>query len=216
MSYICLYDDLIEEGEKLYGLWKFRLITDPVETRDWKIQNKKDVSPNSNKNKIDDVVVKELYNTKGKIVALRSLNKIQHLLLKQELGDLEDSYIDEDEYRIRKSLIKQLQQLFKILGDKNKSSLDGRENEKTIEQQKRTPDVETYNDKDRTIEIQNEKIKVFMKKVRNKNKPPLEELRSLADNCRFKNGKINYSEMGKQLGYSNHTVRKWCDSDNIK
>lgn len=36
------------------------------------------------------------------------------------------------------------------------------------------------------------------------------------NNCRFKNGKINYSKLANILGYSNHTARKRCDYYGVK
>ena len=43
------------------------------------------------------------------------------------------------------------------------------------------------------------------------------ELEKIIDShhCRKKNGKINYSALGKQIGYSNHTAKSLCDHFNI-
>ncbi|MEG8989803.1 hypothetical protein VJY32_08500 [Ignavibacteria bacterium 4148-Me] len=44
----------------------------------------------------------------------------------------------------------------------------------------------------------------------------INKIKSVAKECIKKNGKINYSKMGKQLGVSNHTARNWCKKLNIE
>ena len=37
-----------------------------------------------------------------------------------------------------------------------------------------------------------------------------EELSRFADQCRFKNGKVNYSKLGSKFGVDNKTAKNWC------
>ncbi|MBI5020548.1 MAG: hypothetical protein HZB59_03855 [Ignavibacteriales bacterium] len=66
-------------------------------------------------------------------------------------------------------------------------------------------------EKDNIIRIQNEKIKLLTRKLRNTIRAPKEDLVDLATKHRFKNGKINYSQIAKQLGVNNKTAKSWCD-----
>lgn len=53
-------------------------------------------------------------------------------------------------------------------------------------------------------------------KVKYKNRPSREELFKLSDECRFKNGRINYLKLGKyKLGISHVTAKKWCNEYGI-
>lgn len=67
--------------------------------------------------------------------------------------------------------------------------------------------IKNYKEKSRT------KINRILK---NKNIPPNNELYDLANDSRLKNGKINFSELGRKLGRSNHTAKEWCKYHNIK
>jgi hypothetical protein len=33
---------------------------------------------------------------------------------------------------------------------------------------------------------------------------------NLLGSCRFKNGAINYSKLGREIGTTHHTAKKWC------
>jgi hypothetical protein len=48
-----------------------------------------------------------------------------------------------------------------------------------------------------------------------KNCPEENVLYKLANECRKKNGTINYSKLSKELGCSNVTAKSWCDSKGI-
>jgi hypothetical protein len=97
----------------------------------------------------------------------------------------------------------------------NQSSSSNQRDDQQFEAE-RSGKGEIDDSKDRLIEIQNNKIKMMRKKIRIKNCPERTDLLSMADQCRMKNGKINYSSLGNILGRTNKTVKKWCDDYGIE
>ena len=66
-----------------------------------------------------------------------------------------------------------------------------------------------------TIAVQNTIIKKLKRKAAGKPSP--DELRKFADQCRFRNDKINYGKLGREkLGTSNHTAKRWCNEYEIE
>ena len=43
-----------------------------------------------------------------------------------------------------------------------------------------------------------------------------EQLLTLADHCRKKNGTINYTKLGKELGVTYHTAQEWCFKERVR
>jgi hypothetical protein len=75
------------------------------------------------------------------------------------------------------------------------------------------PNVDDVN---RELSVAHTIISKLKKRMKFSNRPVKEELRALADSCRFKNGTINYSKLGKGiLGVSNKTAKSWCDDYKI-
>jgi len=67
------------------------------------------------------------------------------------------------------------------------------------------------------LRVAQQMVKHLKKRLRYGAKPGKDELCENADKCRKKNGKINYSKLGKDfLGTSHHTAKKWCDEYGIK
>jgi hypothetical protein len=59
----------------------------------------------------------------------------------------------------------------------------------------------------------------LIKKQKRKLKLPdisVKDLREIVDSCRKKNGKINYSKIGRQLGVTHHTAKRYCEQHRIK
>jgi len=65
----------------------------------------------------------------------------------------------------------------------------------------------------------------LLKKIRQKNRALLERekvrvdpdgLRDIAERTRMKNGKLNYSAIGRELGIVYHTAKKWCRDSKIR
>lgn len=71
-------------------------------------------------------------------------------------------------------------------------------------------------DKDRIIAVQNKKITMLMKKTKWRKGGTPEELRKLADDCRFKNGKINFSKLGALIGLTGKAVKARCKDEKIE
>jgi hypothetical protein len=60
------------------------------------------------------------------------------------------------------------------------------------------------------------KIETVKLSVREKVYPKMrEELTRFADQCRFKNGKVNYSKLGSRFGVDNKTAKSWCSKYGI-
>ncbi len=76
-------------------------------------------------------------------------------------------------------------------------------------------DLETQN-KDKIIEVQNQMIIKFRRKLRTANIPKLEALREKVEDCRKKNGEINFKKLGKALGVSDKTAKDWCSEYGIR
>ena len=64
--------------------------------------------------------------------------------------------------------------------------------------------------KDRTIEGANRVVKKLMRAAHFARRPKTWELLEKADKCRFKNKKINFTKLGRELGKSDNTARAWC------
>jgi hypothetical protein len=66
----------------------------------------------------------------------------------------------------------------------------------------------------------NEKVKCLIKKLRTirqeKVAPDLARLMEVAEACRKKNGKLNYSEIGRRMNVSYHTAQEWCRKSRIR
>lgn len=68
------------------------------------------------------------------------------------------------------------------------------------------------------IKVRNNAIKRLKRQVQTKSGKILEEneLRTLADSNRKKNGTLNFSAMGRATGKSNHTIKRWCGDCGIE
>ena len=80
----------------------------------------------------------------------------------------------------------------------------------------RQEDINSEHDKDTIISVQNTTILRLRSKVKFAERPTLESLRILADECRNARNKINYSKLGKKLGRTNKTAKKWCNDYRIE
>jgi hypothetical protein len=79
--------------------------------------------------------------------------------------------------------------------------------------------VREYESLNRVNENAHNKIKGLMKNKRNDWQPiKLELMKKLKDTAemnRKKNGKLNFSKIGKTFGITHHTAKKWCDQNKI-
>ena len=81
--------------------------------------------------------------------------------------------------------------------------------------------LEVYNDEmNRTVETLHDKIKLVrnrsLQKDRFKFCPTRMVLYDLANDCRMKNGKISHSKLGKKLGRTHVTAKRWCQLMDVK
>ena len=69
------------------------------------------------------------------------------------------------------------------------------------------------------LRVAHGKIKEYREKKKAyekiKNIPPEMELIDMAEDCRFSNGNINYSKLGRRIGRTHHTAKEWCKHYNI-
>jgi hypothetical protein len=65
---------------------------------------------------------------------------------------------------------------------------------------------------DKVRQLRNDKLLL----IEDAREPSSEFLRQLADKCRKKNGKVNWSEIGRKIGRSHVTAKKWCRKAGIK
>jgi hypothetical protein len=68
----------------------------------------------------------------------------------------------------------------------------------------------------RDLEVSNAKVLHLRLKTKYPDIPEKHALLSLADKCRKKNGKINFSKLGDEIGRSNHTAKEWCKHHKIE
>ena len=65
----------------------------------------------------------------------------------------------------------------------------------------------------KTEELKNSKIKELLDKIKKiqvyKKRPARGDMIRLADQCKFKNGNINYSKLGRLLGVNHKTAKEW-------
>lgn len=77
-------------------------------------------------------------------------------------------------------------------------------------------DWELLNNEHAIVVSKNKELRAKLSaQARYKRKPQKEELWTLADECRKKNGSINYVALGKKLGVSYHTAQRWCQIDRV-
>jgi hypothetical protein len=71
-------------------------------------------------------------------------------------------------------------------------------------------------DKDTTIALLQNKVLDQRKKLRYAQIPSEQDVKIKVELHRMKNGKINYSKVGREYGVSHHTAKKWCERYRIK
>lgn len=67
----------------------------------------------------------------------------------------------------------------------------------------------------RELSIAHDKLKAYKKRHRFKNIPEENELKRIIEKSKKKNGKINYSAVGKEFGVDHQMSKRWCVNYNI-
>jgi len=128
--------------------------------------------------------------------------------------------VQEESSKLRMAILKQVKimlflQAIENAIKNNKSFL----HQNTPEVEKLKNELEEWKKQNSELNRELTSAHTLIKKQKRKLKLPdisEKELREIVDSCRMKNKKINYSEVGRRLGVTHHTAKRYCEQYRIK